>query len=77
MTEQGSSNYFSEIAESGEQNPLTCIHRRIHCTDTESEGELSEQDKIIVEAFLDTLSEVALAVASRRLKHMGEGEATL
>jgi len=77
LTEQASSNYFSEIAESGDQNPLTCIHPRIHCTDTEGEGELSEQDKIIVEVFLDTLSEVALAVASRRLTQMGEGEATL
>ena len=76
MTEQGSSNYFSGIAESGDQNPLTCIHRRIHCTDTETDGELSEQDKIIVEVFLDTLSEVALAMASRRLKHMRGGEAT-
>ena len=71
--EHGSSNYFSEIAESGEQNPLTCIHRRIHCTDTEAEGQLSEQDKIIVGVFLDTLSEVALAVASRQLKP-GVGE---
>ena len=72
--EQWSSNYFSEIAESGDQNPLTCIHLRIHCTDTEAEGEFSEQDKIIVEAFLDTLSEVALAVASRQLKPKREGE---
>ena len=76
LTEQSSSNYFSEIAESGDQNPLTCIHPRIHCTTAEGQGELSEQEKIIVEVLLDTLSEVALAVASRRLKHMGEGEAT-
>jgi len=68
LVEQGISNYFSEIAESGDQNPLTCIHRRIHCTDTEAEGELSEQDNIIVGAFPDTLSEVALSVASRMLK---------
>ena len=74
MAEHGSSNYFSEIAESGDQNPLTCIHRRIHCTDTEAEDKLNEQDKIIVEAFVDTLSEVALAVASRQLKPRGEGE---
>ena len=76
MAEQGRSNYFSEIAESGDQNPLTCIHRRIHCTATETEGELSEQDRIIVEVFLETLSEVALAVVSRQLKKRGVEEAT-
>ncbi len=49
---------------------LTCIHQRIHWTatgepepDTESREELNELD---ITNFLDTLVEIALAVARRR-----------
>ena len=49
---------------------LTCIHQRIHWTatgepepDTESLEELNELD---ITNFLDTLVEIALAVARRR-----------
>ncbi len=49
---------------------LTCIHQRIHCAatdepepDTESLEELNELD---ITNFLDTLVEIALAVARRR-----------
>ena len=49
---------------------LTCIHKRIHCAateepepDTESREELKELD---ITNFLDTLVEIALAVARRR-----------
>ena len=46
---------------------LTCIHQRIHCpATTDATEELNEQDEIQIAAFLDTLAEVALAVAKRR-----------
>lgn len=40
----------------------------IHCAAAQdaTEGSHSETDRIIIENFLDTLAEVALAVASRR-----------
>ena len=49
---------------------LTPIHRRIHCaaTDDTSEEEYSEADQIIVDNFLNTLAEIALAVAARNAK---------
>ncbi len=53
-----------------EAKALTCIHQRIHWTateepepDTESREELNELD---ITNFLDTLVEIALAVARRR-----------
>ena len=47
---------------------LTSIHTRIHCATTPdaTEGRYSETDRIIIENFLNTLAEVALAVASRK-----------
>lgn len=47
---------------------LTSIHRRIHCAATEdaTEGRYSETDRIIIENFLNTLAEIAVAVASRK-----------
>ena len=47
---------------------LTCIHTRIHCAatpDTPEDG-YSEADMIIVKNFLNTLAEIALAVAARQ-----------
>jgi hypothetical protein len=45
---------------------LTCIHARIHCVATPDTGEEhSEADLIIINNFLNTLAEIALAVASR------------
>ncbi len=47
---------------------LTGIHRRIHSAatpDTREEG-YSEADMIIVKNFLNTLAEIALAVAARQ-----------
>ncbi len=46
---------------------LTCIPQRIHCGATPEGETLSEVDIIAVEQFLDTLADVAMAVASRRL----------
>ena len=65
-----------ELAQNGRQNPLTCIHQRIHCTPTEAGGKVSEPDRIMIEAFLNTLSEVALSVASRRLYARNDAEVT-
>ena len=57
----------SPDSESGPLNVLTPIHGRIHCSATqhnvEHEGEL---DRIAIDNFLDTLAEIALAVARRR-----------
>jgi hypothetical protein len=53
--------------ESGGENGLTPIPLRIHCpATTERVGGNDELDEIAVEHFLDTLAEVALAVASRK-----------
>ena len=47
---------------------MTPIAHRIHCpATTERVGGNDELDEITVEHFLDTLAEVALAIASRRL----------
>ena len=47
-------------------NGLTSIHPRIHCVATdEGEDEYNEADRVIVQHFLQTLAEIALAVAAR------------
>ncbi len=62
-------NGGSPPEESGLENGLTPIHGRIHCaatpdtTEPENENEL---DSIAIDHFLDTLAEVAMAVARRR-----------
>ena len=53
-------------------NGLTCIGSRIHCPATDGQDELSETDRIIVDNFLRTLAEVALAVASRRARQQDD-----
>ena len=53
--------------QNGAPQGLTCIHSRIHCAATQdTEGGLSETDMIVVNNFLNTLAEVALAVAARQ-----------
>ena len=55
--------------ESGAVDALTGIHGRIHCAATpeatEHEDE-TELDRIAIDNLLDTLAEVALAIARRR-----------
>ena len=54
--------------ETDASNRLTCIHARIHCTASINpcEERYSEADVIVIRNFLDTLAEIALAVASRQ-----------
>jgi hypothetical protein len=55
--------------ESGRQNGLTPIPPSIHCpATTERVCGNDELDEITVEHFLDTLAEVALAIAYRKLR---------
>ena len=60
---------------SGRENGLTPIPPGIHCpATTDGVGGWDELDEIAVEHFLDTLAQVALAVASRRLARKGGGK---
>ena len=59
----------SPPVESGGENGLTPIHGRIHCAatpDTHKDQLEYELDQIAIDHFLDTLAEVALAIARRR-----------
>ena len=60
--------------ENGQENELTSsIPPRIHCpATTDWVGDQDEIDDIAVEHFLNTLAQVALAVASRRLARKEE-----
>ena len=50
----------------GRPEGLTCIHPRIHCVATQDGVEPeNETDRMMIDNFLETLSEVALAVAAR------------
>jgi hypothetical protein len=62
--------------ENGQENGLTPIPSRIHCpATTERVGGQDEIDEIAVEHFLDTLAQVALAIASRKAaQDQGGGE---
>ena len=57
--------------ESGPLEGLTSIHPRIHCPDTFHAWETNELDRIQMETFLNTLAEVALAVA-KRMEQVGD-----
>ena len=60
-------NGVSPPVENGLENGLTPIHGGIHCAatpDTTEEG--NELDQLAIDHFLDTLAEVAMAVARRR-----------
>ena len=54
----------------GAPDALTRIHRRIHCAATpdatEHDEHETELDRIAIDNLLDTLAEVALAIARRR-----------
>jgi len=46
---------------------LTPIHRRIHCAATsDTTDDTNELDAVAIENFLDTIAEVALAIARRK-----------
>ena len=66
----------SPDTESGPLNVLTPIHRRIHCSATRDTTEgRDELDRIAIDNFLDTLAEVALAIARRQIQtNDGDGE---
>ena len=55
---------------SGAPDALTRIHRRIHCAATpdasEHDEDETELDRIAIDNLLDTLAEIALAIARRR-----------
>jgi hypothetical protein len=61
---------------SSRENGLTSIPSGIHCAaTTNGVGGRDEIDDIAVEHFLDTLAEVALAIASRKAaQNQGGGE---
>ena len=56
--------------QSGPPDALTGIHGRIHCAatpgDTEHDEHETEFDRIAIDNLLDTLAEIALAIARRR-----------
>ena len=52
--------------QSGGVNGLTPIHRRIHCAVTPDTTEVDELGLIAIDHFIDTLAEVATAIARRR-----------
>jgi hypothetical protein len=62
--------------EKGQEKGLTSIPPRIHCPATTDEvGAWDEIDDIAVEHFLNTLAQVALAIASRKTaQNQGGGE---
>ncbi len=45
---------------------LTSIHRRIHCAATQDADDNDELDRIAIDNFLQTLTDVALSIAKRR-----------
>ncbi len=56
-------------SETASSTGLTCIHDRIQCCATrDNDDGYSETDMIIVNNFLNTLAEVALAVAARNTR---------
>ena len=62
--------------ESGGPKALTRIPMRIHCGATPTEGNAaSEAEQIMIDHFLETLTEVAMAVAQRQAEATDRGEA--
>ncbi len=60
-------------SETASSTGLTCIHDRIQCCATQdTEEEYSETDQVIVNNFLNTLAEIALAVAARNAKRQDD-----
>ena len=58
----------TEFFEKCRPDPLTCIRNAYTLASTQN---ASEVDELMVKHFLDTLAEVALTVASRRIKDGG------
>ncbi len=57
------------------QKALTSIPEGIHCAATpEDPNGQDELDEIAINNFLDTLAEVAMAIANRRLARNQKGE---
>ncbi len=57
------------------QNALTSIPEGIHCAATQEDPKGNDElDDIAINHFLDTLKEVALAVANRKLAQNHKGE---
>ncbi len=54
------------VEEAEENSGLTSIHRRIHCAATQDADDNDELDRIAIDNFLQTLSDVALSIAKRR-----------
>ena len=54
-------------SETASSTGLTCIHDRIQCCATQDTNapEYTEAERVIVDHFLNTLAEIALAVAAR------------
>ncbi len=66
MAAAGNNGFYPE-SESGPVDALTCIHGRIHCAAADQPGnDADELQQIEIRHFIDTLAEVALAVARRR-----------
>ena len=66
MAEEHTNGVFPPV-ESGDEKALTPIHRRIHCGTTQNAIEPEDElVNIAVNNFLDTLAEIALAVARRK-----------
>jgi hypothetical protein len=60
--------------ENGQENGLTSIPPRIHCpATTDCVGGQDEINEVMVEHFLYTLAEVALAIASRKAAQAQQG----
>ncbi len=58
-----------------ELKALTSIPRRIRCAATPEDLEDNDElDEIAINHFLDTLAEVALAVANRRIARNQQGD---
>ena len=61
-------------SETASSTGLTCIHDRIQCCvtpDTDA-PEYTEVERVIVDNFLNTLAEIALAVATRNTKRQDD-----
>ena len=56
-----------EIPENNAENVLTCIHSAYTVVDTNN-PESEEMNELIVKNFIDTLAEVSLSIASRKVK---------
>ncbi len=63
---QGANKHFAESAQSGDQNPLTRI-RDAYTLASPQETDANEVDRLMVEHFPDTLAEVVLSVALRKM----------